>query len=278
MKKPLLPIHILLLILGTLVLWSLTTWNSTHGEAWLTALSNLVLLTGAGFGTRFAVRSLIDETYTPRLEHRLITVFILFLLFDILTPWWVFIILGIVTELAQYFLRTPMGPIFNPAALGTLLVSLFGYLPSWWGVNPPPRFPLFGIEVSLAAWLTAFGVGYVIYRYRKLAIIWSALGAAAVGYGIFLHTSPAYFLLEGTLLFFVLVMVCEPKTSPVPKRDQIIYGAMVGLLLPLGLSLHFIEASVIALLVGNLFTARTMLLKMLPATKKPGVSDPMPSS
>lgn len=269
MKKPLLPIHILLIILSTLTLWSLVTWNSTRGEAWFTSLSNLLLLAGAGFVTRFAIQSLIDETYKPRLEHRLITLFILFLLFDIvLTPWWLFVLLGIVTELTQYFFRTPLGPIFNPAALGTLLVSIFGYLPSWWGVNPPPRIPLVGIEVSLAAWLTAFGAGYVIYRYRKLAIAWSTLIASGLAYLVLFGANPSYLLLEGTLLFFVFVMVCEPKTSPIPKKDQILYGSIVGALMPVGLYFHFLEASVIALLLGNLYTSRNVLLKLLSQKEK----------
>ncbi len=268
MKKTLLPIHILILFLTLLTLWSTVTWNGLDPQAWLLTLRNLVALSLMGFGVRLGIRTLIDPTYTTRPEHRMISTLILFLLFDALTPWWVFLILGAATELSQYFIRTPMGPLFNPAALGALLVSLFGFLPSWWGVNPAPRFSLLGVEISVLAWIMALGAGYVIYKYRKLTIIWSALASFALGYTVLFQVNPSYFLLEGTLIFFITVMVCEPKTSPVLKRDQILYGVLVGALVPLGLYAQFLEASLIALLLGNLYTGRHFIGKLFSSSEK----------
>lgn len=268
MKKPLLPIHILILFLTFLALWASVTWNGTDVNAWLLSLRNLALLALSGFAVRFLIRSFIDPILSTRFEHRFISVVILFLLFDSLLPWWLFVALGIVTELSQYFLRTQMGPLFNPAALGGILISLFGFLPSWWGVNPPPRFLIGGIEVSILAWITALGAAYVVYRYRKLLIAGSAFLGIGLSYLFFFQANPAYLLLEGTLLFFILIMICEPKTSPVVRKEQIIYGALVGLLMPLGLYFHFIEASFIALLIGNLYTGRRFLATLLPSFQK----------
>lgn len=269
MKKNLLPIHILLLFLIFLTIWSTVFWNGTDVAGWILSLKNFVLLGLAGLCVRFGIRYLIDDSYKPRLEHRLITTLILFLLFDALTPWWIFITLGVVTELIQYFFRSPLGPIVNPAAAGALVLSLFGYLPLWWGVNPPPRFPLFGIEVSVIAWITALGAGYVVHRYRKLPIAVAALLGFIISYALFFQQNPSYFILEGTLLFFIFVMVCEPKTSPVPRTEQILYGTLVGSLVPLGLYFHFLEASLIALLIGNLYVSRRFFLKALSSFNKP---------
>lgn len=269
MKKNLLPIHILLLFLIFLTIWSTVFWNGTDITSWILSLKNFVLLGLAGLCVRFGIRYLIDDSYKPRLEHRLITTLILFLLFDALTPWWIFITLGVVTELIQYFFRSPLGPIVNPAAAGALVLSLFGYLPLWWGVNPPPRFPLFGIEISVIAWITALGAGYVVHRYRKLPIAVATLLGFIISYVLFFQQNPSYFILEGTLLFFILVMVCEPKTSPVPRTEQILYGTLVGSLVPLGLYFHFLEASLIALLIGNLYVSRRFFLKALSSFNKP---------
>lgn len=257
--KKLLPLHILIIFLALLALGSSFAWNGTDITSWILSLRTLLLLSIASFLVRLLIRLIIDPAYKVRSEHRIITMLILFLLFDPLLPWWVFAALGATTELFQYFLRSPMGPLFNPAALGGLILSLFGYLPSWWGVNPPPRFLLAGIDISILAWIVAAGAAYVVYRYRKLSIAGSALLAIGLSYALLFQENPTYLLLEGTLLFFVFVMASEPKTSPVVRHEQIIYGLLIGTLFSFGLYFHFIEASFIALLLGNLYAGRRFL-------------------
>lgn len=269
MKKNLLPIHILILFLLLLTAWSSVAWNGTDVTSWFFGFRNFLLLVGGGFCIRFLIRTFIEPTLVTRFEHRLITTLILFLLFDSLLPWWVFLLLGAITELSQYFLRTPMGPVFNPAALGGLLVAFLGYFPSWWGVNPVPRISLFGAEISVLAWITALGAAYVVYRYRKLPVAGSALVALGLSYALLFQTNPTYILLEGTLLFFIFVMISEPKTSPVVKRDQYIYGALAGILFSVGLYFHFVEASFIALLVANLYTSRRFLFSLFTSPQTP---------
>lgn len=263
MKKKLLPIHVLIFALGALTLWSTYLWNGADAHAWLLSFRNLTLLAFGGIGVRFLVRTYIRADFTTRHENRVITVFILFLLFDPLLSWWVFFVLGIVTESAQYFFRSQVGPFFNPAALGALILSIFGFLPSWWGINPAPRFTLASIEISIVAWIMCLIAGYVAYRYHKLRIIWSGLLFFCVCYFLLAGDIAFYLALEGTILFFFCVMVCEPKTSPILPREQILYGAFVGLLLSLGIYFHFLEASLIALLLGNIYTRRRFLLNSL---------------
>ncbi len=274
MKKTLLPVQVLLLFLTFLTIWSTSVWNGTDASLWFISFKNFLFLWLAGFGIRFCIRFFIDESYKARLEHRLITTFILFLLFDALVPWWIFLILGAVTEILQYLIRSPLGPLFNPAAAGALAISILGYFPSWWGVNPAPRFGVWGIDISLMAWIMAFGAAYVVYKYRKLAIAGSALLAFIISFLLLFQESPGYFVLEGTLLFFIFVMVCEPKTSPIPKKEQIIYGALIGALVPVGLYFHFLEASLIALLIGNLYGGRRFIGKIFSSAPKPQMPAP----
>lgn len=266
MKQWLLPINILIAFLSMLAFWAVFMWSGNDPASWMIHARNLAGLIIPGFIVRFLIRRFIDPNAFFRREHRIITVLILFLLFDPTSPWWYFPIVRTVTELAQYFLRTTGGPLFNPAALGTVIVSFFGLLPSWWGTNPAPRFPLFGEELSLAAFFTLVCAGYVVYRYRKFAISLAALAAFALTYIILFNQSPLYIALEGTLLLFLLVMVPEPKTSPNMRNDQLIYGALVGTLVAFGLFFHFTESFLTALLLGNLYTHRKFLLGLLPLT------------
>jgi Na+-translocating ferredoxin:NAD+ oxidoreductase RnfD subunit len=269
MKQWLLPINILIFFLSFLALGACFSWSGSDLSSWFIHVRNFTLLVATGFVVRFLLRTLIDPTIFFRREHRLITVLILFLLFDPTSPWWVFPLVRLVTELAQYFLRTPGGPVFNPAAFGTILVSFFDILPSWWGVNQPPRFLLAGEEISIFAFFTLFGAGYVAYRYRKLPLCITAFLSFLIFYPLIVGESPLYIAFEGTLLFFLLVMAPEPKTSPVPTKDQIVYGLIVGLLIPLGLFLNFTESFLTALLLGNLYTHRKFLLGLLRLTNEP---------
>lgn len=261
--RKLLPLHILIVLLITLTLWSTISWNGSDTLVWLTTAKNIAALAVSGFLVRLFIRHLMENVPPMRQEHRIITLLILFLLFDPLNPWWIFLILGAVTELCQYFFRSPLGPIFNPAALGALILSVLGYLPSWWGVNPAPRFTLLHMEGSAIAWLLAFGFAYVAYKYRKLSVVLATILAFSISYIIFIQQSPLPLIINGTLLFFILVMTCEPKTSPNPRKEQWLYGSIIGFLVSLGFFLNFLEASLIALLIANLYTSRVFLIQLI---------------
>jgi Na+-translocating ferredoxin:NAD+ oxidoreductase RnfD subunit len=66
------------------------------------------------------------------------------------------------------------------------------------------------------------------------------------------QANPLFILVEGTLLFFLLVMAIEPKTSPILPKQQYIFGAVLGLLVVAGLKFGAVEPYAAALLVCNL--------------------------
>jgi Na+-translocating ferredoxin:NAD+ oxidoreductase RnfD subunit len=258
MKSKLLPIHILIIFLGLLALGACFSLSGSQNTLWFTFIRNLFFLSASSYAIFFLLEK--SRLALPsRLEHRAITILILFLLFDPLSPWWIFVALGILTELLQRLVRTKLGPLFNPVAASGLLLSIAGFAPSWWGVSFAPRFPVLGNDVSVAMILTLLCAGYVAYRYHKFPIAFAALGAFLLSYFILFGMAPVFIIAEGTLLFFLLVMAVEPKTSPILTQEQYIFGGIIGVALTLGLSFHSPEAYLGAIIVGNLYHKRDFL-------------------
>ncbi|MEX0896186.1 MAG: hypothetical protein WDZ94_04635 [Patescibacteria group bacterium] len=251
MKKWLTPIRILLLLLLILCLGAIISWKGWDNlETWIIASRNILLISGASSLVHYGL--LLTKRIKPtRWEHRAITNLILFLLFDPLLPWYAFVIIGGVTELAQRLIRLPTGPVFNPAALGVLLVSFFGFLPGWWGMSFAPRLDVIEWGMSISMLFVLPIAGYIVSRYRKLTLAISATIFFAITYLAILQYNPLFILLEGTWAFFILVMAVEPKTSPAMLSRQIMYGAIIGILAVVGLRFGLFDAFVFALLVAN---------------------------
>lgn len=270
MKINLSPISLLTYYLTVLMLiGSLSQVETSFDFVFL--LRNFLLLFGGGYGV-YRIFLLLKKTAVTRFEHRFITSAILFLLFYFDNPWYVFLGVGMGAEVLQRIVRLPTGPLMNPAALITTIATLLGFYPSWWGASFSPRIPLVEGGMSVAALLTIpFGV-YVAYKYRKLKIVGGFFAAFTLAYLAFLQTNPLFILIEGTVLFFALVMLVEPKTSPVQLKEQLIYGAAVGLLIPLALKIHFAEPYAGPLILCNLLfnvyrNRKYLFLKLDPRQK-----------
>lgn len=138
---------------------------------------------------------------------------------------------------SKNFIRIGDRHIFNPAAAGLFLAGvIFNLNISWWGVSGN-LFPFF---IILLPGLVSF------WRMRRFGSILSFL----LIYSVF---NPAL-LLDRTTIFFSLVMLPEPMTSPFNLKKQVFYGAIVAAITPI-LS-HFPvfpDILIPALLLGNLF-------------------------
>lgn len=245
------PIRILCGFLVVLAIAASFSWSGASLAGWFIHPRDFALLWLSGWLT-YKVLLYFSFIKPTRIEHRIITTTILYLLFDPLLAWWVFLLVGLVTEIAQRFIRSVTGPIFNPAAFGALMLAILGSYPGWWGMSFAPRLPIIQGGISVAVLLTASVAGYVAYKYKKLTTVFSMLTVFSFVYFLMMQHSPLFLLLEGTLLFFVLVMVIEPKTSPMLRNEQLIFGATVGALIPALLRIGFYEAYVGALLIANL--------------------------
>jgi len=249
------PIRILLLYLCFLVVWANFNWAGFDLNFWFTQIFHFALLLAPGWllYSAFLRNNVVNPT---RWEHRVITALILFLLFDVLFSWWVFLTVGLVTEVIQRFVRLPTGPVVNPAATGVVALSLFGQFPTWWGMNFGPRFEFMPGNISLIMIFTTLIAGYVAWKYHKLLIVAAATISFSIVYYLIFRSSPISILVDGTFAFFLLVMVIEPKTSPAIQQQQAGYGGLVGgtvaVLLGAAYYSFWVEAYTSALLMSNI--------------------------
>jgi Na+-translocating ferredoxin:NAD+ oxidoreductase RnfD subunit len=143
--------------------------------------------------------------------------------------WYIPAAASVVAVLSKYVIRTRSANVFNPAAFA--LVTVIYVLPmgqSWWGALPGVS-PLW-----LRATLLVGGV-YVADRVNKMPLVLAFLGAYFC-----LFTASAYLgdprrVAEifrspdiEAVLYFALVILTDPPTSPARYRDQWICGIIVA--------------------------------------------------
>lgn len=116
------------------------------------------------------------------------------------------------------------GHIFNPAAFGIIAVSLiYGNQAAWWGVSWWPQIYLLLIPTA----------GYIIYKMGRGPMVLTFLTVYAA-YRLILTGDPASSLLsplDATTIFFALVMLPEPQSSPVTGVWKYGFGLLVGIIL-----------------------------------------------
>lgn len=280
MKSSLKPIQLLVLYFAGMLLWSSFSWGGLDITFWLGQVWHFALLILPGFAIYWLLQK--QKMIQPsRWENRFITTAILFLLFDSLLPWWSFVLMGLVAELGQRFIRVPTGPVFNPAALAAVAVTLVGYYPGWWGVSFAPRLPVEWGGLSLATLLLTIPVvGHIARSYKKLPIALTGMFFFALSYAVVFRSNPIFILIEGTLIFFFLVMADEPKTSPVLKKEQYIFGGALGLMMSAALFLALPEPYCIPLLICNLVfnvyrNRRWVMMKLKPQPPQPAPVAPV---
>ena len=118
-------------------------------------------------------------------------------------------------------------PIFNPAALGLLVASFAGVFVSWWGAS-------FGLLALVLVVLTGL---YATWRFRKwyLVLTFLILNAIWVCLGDSLE-SVKFIYTDATIYFLVMVMLLEPKTSPIKKYPQIMAGVIAVIFYRVGIN------------------------------------------
>lgn len=107
--------------------------------------------------------------------------------------------------------------LFNPAAAGLFFGGLIGVPVSWW----------VGDLGKVADLLLLLGMFLILRKIRKVAIPLSFLAAFfLLKLLIFAELSFSF-----SLLFFPLVMLPEPMTSPSERKEQLVYGSLSAILL-----------------------------------------------
>lgn len=209
------------------------------------SLSKLLVLFLALSSTFIADFIFTRLRHTPSflLFASIVSGLIIALLTDPNLPWYIPVLTGVLAMFSKNFLRFSKRHIFNPAGFGLLISALiFQSGVSWWAVSFqsfPQNF------LSLVYFLILLSPGYVsLKRMRRYFTVASFL----LIYGaIFLNS-----FFDPTVLFFALVMLPEPMTTPHIPKYQVIFGVFVAVVAFLTSSITNTDPLIAALLLGNL--------------------------
>lgn len=187
------------------------------------------------------------------IESAWITAFILTLIvypISVVSDIYIYVLVGFVAMLSKYLLAINKKHIFNPVALSLVFAGLIGSGMGVWWIG------------SAAMFLPIVFVGYLIlkktrrfemfFSFAIFAIVSISLTSLSQGFNIFESLKLA--ILSGPLVFFGVIMLTEPLTTPPDKRNQMYYGALVGIIY--GLSFHLgrlYNTPELALILGNVF-------------------------
>ncbi|WP_123039226.1 RnfABCDGE type electron transport complex subunit D [Cohnella candidum] len=191
-----------------------------------------------------------------------ITGLIVALVLGFTSAWYIVAATSTLAILPKHLLVRKKKPIFNPAAAGLLLsVLLFQSQQSWWGA--------FG---DLSPWYLALifiGGYFVTHRINKFPLVFSFLGTYLIllyvlGMGVipagtgFLDAAGVSDALQppfiNAALFFALIMLTDPPTSPNKNVDQIVFGFLTAAV-SAGVYAYFggLMYLFIGLLAGNVY-------------------------
>jgi len=215
---------------------------------------DLVAMLAVAVVTSFAASWLFALVFRvkPHPESSLITGFLLFFLFypsstgaDLASV----ALAAAIANASKYLLAIRGRHIFNPAAIGALVVSLLGLNFSVWWVATPYLLPL-----------TAIGAFLVLYRSRRLPVgltfivIAGAISIARlVDGGMDIGGAVSTTFLSFPLVFLAGFMLSEPLTLPPRLWQQLVVATVVAVLFAVPFQLGPVFSSPeLALVVGNL--------------------------
>lgn len=242
-----------LVLYGLVVLAALSLLLSIVGilsVSPIVLILSLVILTASCYISNSVLSRLFKAPVNT--ESNFITALILFFIISptgSLTDYVLLSLAGVLAMASKYILAYKKKHIFNPAAFGTFAVGFLGLGASWW----------IGSE---ALFIPMLVVGFLVLRkIRKFTLFFSFLAPALVVMLIFGYTygqppieTIKFAFTSWPLLFLGTIMLTEPFTLPPSKKQQMIYGAIVGIITTYQLPIfHFYVTPEFALLVGNLF-------------------------
>lgn len=176
---------------------------------------------------------------------------ILSLLMSPKLPIYEIILASFLAILSKNFIKGSNRHIFNPAGFGALLSSIiFKYPVSWWAVSFQPLNSIFFL-ILLSPLLIS------VVRLKRFMIIIPFFLSYFLFVQIINHQSSIINLItDPTVLFFSLVMLPEPMTTPNEHKRQIFFGILVAILAVFSSKFSPIDPLILALLTGNLLFYR----------------------
>lgn len=148
-------------------------------------------------------------------------------------PWYNILLIASLAMGVKNFIRINSHHIFNPAATGLVLGGLLIHQQvSWWGVSFQTLVPFtFSKLILFVILLSSLLVSAL--RMRRYGSILSFLTTYILLFFLLNQFNPSIFpstIFDPTIIFFSIVMLPEPMTSPVQIKRQLLYGSSVALL------------------------------------------------
>lgn len=188
----------------------------------------------------------------------IVTSLIIVLLIDPYSPIFIPVLLSIAAMFSKNFIRFGRH-IFNPASFGLGFISIvFTKAISWWAPGE-----LFALSIKFPFLLLILFSPFLVsgLRMKKYFITLSFLFFYALGSIMFFQSTNNILNLvfDPTIIFFSLVMITEPMTTPHSRKNQILFGLFIAILsifssriiyqIPM---LKTLDPLIFALLLGNL--------------------------
>ena len=188
----------------------------------------------------------------PNLESASITALIIYFLFDPpanLDEFLIVALAGVVAVGTKFLIAPSKRHLLNPAAAAAVILGL--------------------LEIDFAVWWIARSelvipmaiLGFLVLRKLHRFSMFFAFFAAAVLTSFFVNydadPSDVWTVLETSItvwptLFLGTIMLTEPITTPPGRRNQLLFGAFIGLLMMSGLNVgHIYMTPELALVIGN---------------------------
>ncbi|CAD5996009.1 FAD-dependent oxidoreductase [Agreia sp. COWG] len=188
----------------------------------------------------------------PHTESSIITALLLFFLFFPTSDGQELLTVALVSAIAvasKYVIAWRGRHIFNPAAIGAVIITLTQLNASVWWVATPVLLPFVVIGAALVLYRTRqlpMGVAFIVVATILTAVTQASFGRA-------LPDALVYALGSTPILFLAGFMLTEPLTLPPRQWQRLALAAVVGVLFSVPFSIGPVFSSPeLALVVGNL--------------------------
>lgn len=165
----------------------------------------------------------------------------------------------------KFFLEYKNISWINPAVFGLLMVSFFNRIfqlspfsfTSWWGASYGSFDVLswqganYGISISFILIILYLLAGFHHWRKWWIIAVFLLGNALFIG-GTFGLERLLFVFTDATIYFLALIMLVDPKSSPVSRAEQIFYGGIALLCYQLFFYLNLPEYDLLAIFAANL--------------------------
>lgn len=167
----------------------------------------------------------------------------------------ILILVSFLAIASKYVLAINKKHIFNPVAIGVLIIGLSGIGSAiWWVATPYMVLPLAVIGFLIVKKMKRFLMFTCFFTASLFILVFSRLGSVSVS-PVSIAKLVEEIIFSWPILFFGTIMLTEPATTPPKKHLQIFYGLITGILFSIRFHIGSVYSTPeLALVMGNIFS------------------------